>query len=175
MSLQAKGGEYRFRPSDDVIDKLNDPLTGGGRIALLDSVKQSGSTLYAGALYYRSPATDPVYVLRIAEQYLIRAEARAHLNDLPGALNDLNKIRHRANLPDSKAVTQDQILDAILSERRFEFLWEAQRYFDLTRTGKLEAEIKKLKPNLEISSKHYLFPIPANEVIIGGLKQNPGY
>lgn len=175
MSLQARGGEYRFRPSDEMVNTLNQFELGGTRLSLLDSVTQSGTTLYAGALYYRSPATDPIYVLRIAELYLIRAEALAQVNDLEGALSDLNLIRNRASLPDSGATTQSEILDAILEERRLEFLWEGHRYFDLIRTGKLEEEIERLKPNLDITPKQNLFPIPANEVIIGGLEQNPGY
>lgn len=175
MSLLARGGEYRYRPSDFLVTTLKNSSTGGDRLALLDSTSQSGTTLYAGALYYRSPATDPSYVLRIAEQYLIRSEARAQLDDLSGALDDLNVIRDRAGLAPSQAVTKDEILDAILAERRLEFLWEAHRYFDLTRTGKLKAEIEKLKPNLTIDDKHLLFPIPSNEVILGGLTQNPGY
>lgn len=175
MSLLARGGEYRYRPIDALVTTLKNPETGGGRLALLDSATQSGTTLYAGALYYRSPATDPSYVLRIAEQYLIRAEARAQLDDLDGALEDLNLIRERAGLADSEAVTKDEILAAILAERRLEFLWEAHRYFDLARTGTLKDEIGKLKPNLVIEDKHLLLPIPSNEVILGGLTQNPGY
>jgi tetratricopeptide (TPR) repeat protein len=175
MSLLARGGEYRYRPSDGVVSALKNSLTGGDRLALLDSATQSGTTLYAGALYYRSPATDPSYVLRIAEQYLIRAEARAQLDDPAGAIDDLDIIRERAGLAPSEAVTKGQILDAILAERRLEFLWEAHRYFDLTRTGRLKEEIQSLKPNLSINDKHNLLPIPSNEVILGGLTQNPGY
>ena len=175
MSLQNKGGEYRFRPTDGVVKTLKTRSTGGNRLALLDSAIQSGVTRYAGALYYRSPATDPSYILRIAEQYLIRAEAKAQLDDLSGAIEDLNLIRNRSNLQNTTAGTKEEILDAILEERRFEFLWETHRYFDLTRTNKLEEEIETLKPNLTITPKLNLFPIPSNEVILGGLEQNPGY
>lgn len=175
MSLLARGGEYRFRPSDGVVNVLKESETGGDRLALIDSAKQSSTTLYAGALYYRSPATDPSYILRVAEQYLIRAEARAHTDDLSGAIDDLDTVRGRANLSPTDAVTKDEILDAILDERRLEFLWEAHRYFDLTRTGKLKREIEELKPNLTITEKHNLFPVPSNEVILGELEQNPGY
>ena len=175
MSLLARGGEYRFRPSDEVVNVLKESETGGDRLALIDSAKQSSTTLYAGALYYRSPATDPSYILRVAEQYLIRAEARAHTDDLSGAIDDLDTVRGRANLSPTDAVTKDEILDAILDERRLEFLWEAHRYFDLTRTGKLKREIEELKPNLTITEKHNLFPVPSNEVILGELEQNPGY
>lgn len=175
MSLLSKGGEYRYRPADSVLNALRNPSTGGGRVALLDSVTQGGTTQYAGALYYRSPATDPSYVLRIAEQYLIRAEARAHHNDLEGANADLNTIRDRANLPASTLSTPEALLAAILEERRLEFLWEAHRYFDLTRTGQLKEKVEAYKPNLTIQDHHYLFPIPVDEVILGGLTQNPGY
>lgn len=175
MSLLSKGGEYRYRPGEPVLNVLRNPSTGGGRVALLDSATQGGVTQYAGALYYRSPATDPSYVLRIAEQYLIRAEARAYSNDLDGAIADINTIRNRAALLDTEAITQEEILDAVLEERRLEFLWEAHRYFDLTRTGRLKEKIEELKPNLNIESRHYLFPIPVDEVILGGLTPNPGY
>lgn len=175
MSLLANGGEYRFRPTDNIVSTLKNNVTGGDRIALLDSAKQSGTTLYAGSLYYRSPATDPSYILRIAEQYLIRAEAKAQLNDLSGAIEDLNAVRDRAGLSGTPAVTQGEILDAILEERRLEFLWEAHGYFDLARTNKLKEKIEALKPNLTITPKLNLFPIPSNEVILGKLEQNPGY
>lgn len=175
MSLQSRGGEYRFRPSDEVVSTLKNDKTGGARIALLDSTVQGGSTRYAGALYYRSPATDPVYVLRVAEQYLIRAEARAHLDKLDESKDDLNSVRNRADLLNTEASSKEDILDAILEERRLEFLWEGHRYFDLVRTGNLKKEIEKLKPNLTITARLNLFPIPANEVIIGGLTPNPDY
>lgn len=45
-------------------------------------------------------------VLRLEEQYLIRAEARAHLGDLAGAAEDLNAIRNRAGLGNTAAMTQ---------------------------------------------------------------------
>jgi len=175
MSLLTKGGEYRYRPAEPVINTLRNRATGGDRIALLDSASQGGQTQYAGALYYRSPATDPVYVLRIAEQYLIRAEAYAQLGRLDEAKADLDRIRYRAGLGASSAWTQAALLDDILEENRLEFLWEAHRYFDLARTGKLKEKVEALKPNLRIESHLSLFPIPVDEVNLGGLEQNEGY
>ncbi|NGF56472.1 RagB/SusD family nutrient uptake outer membrane protein [Parapedobacter sp. SGR-10] len=179
MTLLSKGGEYRFRPTDDVVNFLLNPSTGGGRVAFLDSEVQGGVTQYAGSLYYRSPATDPIYVLRIAEQYLIRAEAKAQLGgtELQGAIHDLNAVRNRAALLGTDAVTQEEVLAAILEERRFEFLWEAHRYYDLTRTGKLKEEIERLKPNLTITNRHYFFPIPIGEIVLGNgiIEPNPDY
>lgn len=175
MSLLARGGEYRYRPGDAVVNTLRNPKTGGDRIALLDSARQGGVTQYAGALYYRSPATDPSYVLRIAEQYLIRAEAYARLAQLDEATADLNRVRSRAKLGPTAAETQPALLDAILEENRLEFLWEAHRYFDLARTGRLKEQVEALKPNLRIEPHLERFPIPVDEVILGGLEQNPNY
>ena len=176
MSLLARGGSYRFRPADKVIETLRNPVTGGRRVDLLDSAVQSGVKQYAGALYYRSPATDPSYVLRLAEQYLIRAEARAQNNLLNDAVDDINEIRKRVNLITiDKNKTKQELLTIILEERRLEFLWEAHRYFDLTRTGKLQEQIKRLKPNIDIKPHYILFPIPINEVELGKLDQNQDY
>lgn len=176
MSLLARGGSYRFRPADAVIATLRNPATGGSRVDLLDSVTQSGVKQYAGALYYRSPATDPAYVLRLAEQYLIRAEALAQQEILEEARLDINIIRSRANLQDiPTGKSKQELLDIILGERRLEFLWEAHRYFDLARTGKLQNEVAKLKPNVVVKPHFNLFPIPINEVELGQLEQNPNY
>lgn len=175
MSLLARGGEYRYRPGDAVVNTLRNPKTGGDRIALLDSARQGGVTQYAGSLYYRSPATDPSYVLRIAEQYLIRAEAYTQLEQLEEAAADLNRVRNRAKLDPITATMQPALLDAILEERRLEFLWEAHRYFDLTRTGRLKEQVEALKPNLRIEPHLAVFPIPVDEVTLGGLEQNPNY
>ncbi|MBC7849537.1 MAG: RagB/SusD family nutrient uptake outer membrane protein, partial [Chitinophagaceae bacterium] len=71
-----------------------------------------------------SPLTEYYTVLRLAEQYLIRAEARAKLNDLTGAISDLNTIRNRAGLVNAIAVSQEDILNAIAEERRTELFGE---------------------------------------------------
>jgi hypothetical protein len=115
-------------------------------------------------------------VFRLAEQYLIRAEARAEQGDLIGAKEDLNKIRHRAGLSDTIAITQQEILEAILQERRWEFFTEyGQRFFDLKRSGHLDNTLNGLKPGW--NSTDNLFPIPQTELITNPnlYPQNPGY
>jgi hypothetical protein len=115
-------------------------------------------------------------VFRLAEQYLIRAEARAQQGDLIGAKEDLNKIRHRAGLSDTSALSQQEILDAILQERRWELFSErGQRFFDLKRTGKLESTLTGSK--LGWNTTDSLFPIPESELSANpNLRpQNPGY
>ena len=116
-------------------------------------------------------------ILRLAEQYLIRAEARAKENNLVGAnsaVSDLNIIRNRSGLSNSSAVTQEQVLIAIETERRHELFTEGHRWFDLKRTGKVDAVMSPLKPDWAPSDK--LYPIPLQETLINpNMKQNPGY
>lgn len=163
----ANNGTRQWAPSDAFLTLVNDATIGGNRSALVAKTAQG---LWYGNMYYRSPATDPAYVLRIAEQYLIRAEARAQLKDLTGALADLNAVRSRAGLAASSAVTQDEILLAIENERRLEFPFEPHRWFDLVRTNRAAVVLGVTDKN------KYVLPIPATEVLIdGSLEQNFNY
>jgi hypothetical protein len=164
----ANNGTRQWAPSDAFLTLVNDATIGGNRNTLVAKTAQG---LWYGNLYYRSPATDPAYVLRIAEQYLIRAEARAQLKDLNGALADLNVVRSRAGLTGSTAVTQDDILLAIENERRIEFAFEPHRWFDLVRTNRAAAVLGVTDKN------KWVLPVPATEVLIEGssLDQNLGY
>jgi hypothetical protein len=162
----ANGGTRQWAPNDAFIALVNDATIGGNRNAL---VAKTSAGLWYGNLYYRSPATDPAYVIRIAEVYLIRAEALAQQHKLPDALIDLDVIRDRAGLLPSTAVSQDDILLAIENERRIEFALEPHRWFDLVRTDRAAIVLGITNPN------KYLFPIPANEITLsnGNLTQNP--
>ncbi len=176
LQHQTRGGNYSYAPKAAVANLLTDPLVGGGangRQSLVGSITQAGATVWYGDLYFRSPATDPLYVLRIAEQYLIRAEARLRRNDTEGALADINAVRGRANLAAytaaNFAVTDVQALsNAIEEERRFEFLFEGDRWPNLVRTGRAKALFG-------LEDHKLVYPIPIDEVIIGGLAQNPEY
>jgi hypothetical protein len=109
-------------------------------------------------------------VLRLAEQYLIRAEARARQgNDLTGAAEDLNAIRGRAGAtPVDPNSSQDELLLAVELERRKEFFFEwGHRWFDLKRTGRASVFLAPLKGTTWQSSDE-LYPIPASEIA-----QNP--
>ncbi|HEX3933403.1 MAG TPA: RagB/SusD family nutrient uptake outer membrane protein [Puia sp.] len=155
-----------FKPNDSIVTLLQNPTVGGSRNSLL--LTSGTSTL--GNLYPLSNGTNPVYVIRIAEMWLTRAEARAQQGNLSGALTDLNAIRSRAGLPNSTAVTQSDVLLAIENERRVEFALEPARWFDLVRTGRAGAVLNVTDPN------HYLFPIPTPELQADpSLAQNPGY
>ena len=181
MQHPTRGGTYRYGPNQNLVNLLDDPAIGGsasGRRSLIGSITQNGTTLWYGDLYYRSPATDPSYVLRIAEQYLIRAEARIHTNDFAGAREDINKVRERAGLApytNSGNNTINSLLLAVEEERRFEFLWEAHRWFDLARTGRAKQVLEALDPNRDVQPYEYKFPIPIEQVQLDHLEQNPGY
>jgi hypothetical protein len=166
-SVDNKGGIRSWFPDDEFVALINDPVIGGNRNKLV--VKASNGQWY-GDLYYRSAQTDPSYILRIAEQYLIRAEARAQLEDLSGALSDLDAVRTRAGLTGSTATTKDEILLAIENERRFEFAYEPHRWFDLVRTGRADEAINLTDPN------KYVLPIPIGQMIVDPLlTPNQGY
>ncbi|PQJ80946.1 hypothetical protein BTO18_07220 [Polaribacter porphyrae] len=122
-----------------------------------------------------NPNSEYSIIFRLAEQYLIRAEARAQLGNITGAQNDLNAIRNRAGLANTLANNKDAMLEAIIKERRIELFTEhGHRWYDLKRTGKAAEVIKPIKPNWQ--DHHILFPIPESEIRKNqNLTQNPGY
>lgn len=164
---QQNGGTRQWAPSDPLVALLNNPLIGGTRNTLIALDNQNR---WYGNLYYRSPATDPTYIFRIAELYLIRAEARAQQGVLATAAIDLNAVRDRAGLAATTAVTQSDLLLAIENERRLEFAFEAHRWFDLVRTGRATTVL-----NFTDETK-LLLPLPVSQLQIdNALTQNPGY
>ncbi|KIO75838.1 hypothetical protein TH53_18260 [Pedobacter lusitanus] len=161
------GGSYTLKPSASLISKINNPAVGGSRKSLIDG---TGNSVY-GVLYNTTGVSiDPSYLIRIAELYLIRAEAKAQLNDLSGALTDLNIIRKRAGATPLTSGTQAEILQAIAEENSIEFAFEAHRWFDLVRT-------KQAGKVLGLTNTNYwLFPIPYSDILSDpDVVQNPGY
>jgi starch-binding outer membrane protein, SusD/RagB family len=141
------------------------------------------STTYSFPYKYKvnSSSTSLEYstILRLGEVYLIRAEARAQLGEA-NAVNDLNVIRKRAGLADySGATDKISLLAAILHERQVElFTEQGHRWFDLKRTGKIDAVMTAYAPTKGAtwSSSKQLFPIPQNERNNDpNLSQNNGY
>lgn len=163
----ANSGTRQWAPNSTFLALVNDPTIGGNRSAL---VAKTSAGLWYGNLYYRSPATDPAYIIRIAEEYLIRSEARAQLNKLDDARVDLNAVRDRAGLTATTAVSQADVLLAIENERRIEFALEGHRWFDLVRTGRAAAVLGVT------DTKKNILPIPVDQLNVDpALTQNPGY
>jgi hypothetical protein len=122
-----------------------------------------------------------VVTIRLAEIYLIRAEARIRkaVPDLIGAAADINVIRHRALLGNTTAVTAAGLLAAVKQERRVELPFEGQRLGDLKRyketTYSIDGDGNHVDPFVWNSPK-LVFPIPKREMDANSnLVQNPGY
>jgi hypothetical protein len=150
------------------------------KINWIKIIQGNGGPWYQAFKYKKTTNTgtsqEYTILFRLAEQYLIRAEAKAILNDLQGAKNDLNKIRSRAGLGDTNATTQQELQNAIGKERRFElFTEQGHRFFDLKRTGKIDTVLGLVKPNYKPTNK--ILPLPENELLLNPnlLPQNPGY
>jgi starch-binding outer membrane protein, SusD/RagB family len=130
------------------------------------------STLLPYGIKYKdlSGGTDRVYVLRLAEMYMIRAEANAYTNgDIEDIRRDIDALRTRAGLPSTTATDYPELKQAIETERRHEFAFESQRWSDLVRT-------KRATTVLGIGEDYTLFPIPLSELQTNTMMtQNPGY
>lgn len=120
-------------------------------------------------------------MLRLGEQYLIRAEARAQQNNIDGAKADLNIIRTRAGLPNTLAGDQPSLLNTLLDERRHELFCEwGHRWLDLKRTGKVDAVMSVTTPvkanGSPWQSYQQLYPLQITELTKApNLEQTPGY
>jgi starch-binding outer membrane protein, SusD/RagB family len=124
-------------------------------------------------------------VIRYADVLLIYAEASNELGNTGIAHQYINMVRKRARfngttytnaVPDYVGLSKEQMREAIIKERRLEFVAEGQRWFDLARTGMLETKVPLAKPGVTPAAKHYLFPIPQREIDLNpNLEQNTGY
>ncbi|GAB3552774.1 RagB/SusD family nutrient uptake outer membrane protein [Spirosoma fluminis] len=126
-----------------------------------------------------SEDNNNIVLIRLAEMYLIRAEARAQqgkLTGADGAVADLNVLRTRAKAPAVANANQADLLLAVERERVYELAFEGQRWYDLVRTGRAQAVMTAFSPNW--NSRYELWPIPQTEIqqntALKG-QQNPGY
>lgn len=118
-------------------------------------------------------------ILRLADLYLMRAEAKLRKGDAAGALNDVNTVRaSRTARPDvTPPPLSEMNLDLLYRERGFEFYWEHQRRTDMIRFGHYEDPLIEKTNN---DPKKRLFPIPQTAIdgasaIDGFLVQNDSY
>jgi hypothetical protein len=122
-------------------------------------------------------------LMRLADAYLIRAEANHKLGNNAAAAADINIIRKRAawegKEADMEITAADINIDFILDERARELVGEGHRWFDLVRTGKLIDRVKahNLDATGNIQAHHVLRPIPLDQIdrTEGGYPQNAGY
>jgi hypothetical protein len=171
-----------------------------GRYKLFDRntmFKEDGSLLLRSQFIQMSKFMDPTrltanqewssrdgFVIRIAEMYLIAAEALMKTNSAE-ALQFINELRKKRAIPGKEAAmavtAKDLTIDFILDERARELAGELFRWYDLKRTGKLVSYVQKYNADAKanIRETHLLRPIP--QVQLDAItnkeefKQNPGY
>ena len=161
-------GRYEFAPEAELIQSFEPADT----LRLAASIAYDTVTNQPYGFKYKdvSGGTDHVYVLRLAEMYLIKAEALAYSGgDIKGIQNNINAIRHRAGIDSTTVATIPELKLVIENECRHEFAFEGHRWLDLVRT-------KRAVAVLGINEKYTLFPIPLSEKQTNNLmEQNPGY
>lgn len=150
---------FESRPGDrraDLVDFVNNDV----------SIEPDGrSQKYRG----ETTKENSAYIIRLADIYLVRAEA---LGLDGGGIDDLNTVREARGLDalsSENVETEDDFLNAVLDERRAELNFEGTRLFDLARTGKVEEVLGiGVQP---------IMPIPQREIdgTNGVVEQNPGY
>ncbi len=168
-----------YLPSNDVV-KLYEP--GDARLATFaEDDKLNGEFAPFRMIKYPDiNGFDNVKVIRLAEIYLIRAEARANIGtNIEGAQADYNVVHQRANA-DAADITATGLAlkEAIFLERRLELAFEGQRLWDLMR---MKMDIVRTQCTAEIclipyGSDTVILPIPQNETDANpNIEQNPGY
>jgi hypothetical protein len=131
-----------------------------------------------GSVSGRNFGEHDIVILRLADIYLMRAEAKLRkTNDAAGALADVNTVRAARTARIVPAPLTSMSLDLLFRERGFEFYWEMLRRTDMIRFGKYEGAWTE-KSNTDKQKR--IFPIPQTAIdgasnLPGYLVQNPGY
>ncbi|MBV7533957.1 RagB/SusD family nutrient uptake outer membrane protein [Chitinophaga sp. sic0106] len=151
-------GSYVYRPTNEVMNLFT----------ATDTRRAMSVDTYQGLnVVNKYPSgqsgTDPLIVVRIAEMYLISAEAQG----LAG-LSRLNQLRVARGLTEIQPTTEEDYLNTVLTERRKEFVGEGFRWYDLVRLNRTS--------DLGLAERESKFPIPMNEIALNNLlQQNPKY
>ena len=164
----ALSGRREFSPTEDLYDAFHEE-----DLRRDVSIAMDGSNLYGFKYHDIETGTDNVYVFRLAEIYLIMAEASLLNGDAAAALLHVNPIRERAGLAPIDSTNPDVLMQEIMDMRRLEFAFEGHRWFDLVRTGKAIDVLEGVKEECQ-----YLFPIPLGELLTNfheGMYQNDCY
>ncbi len=151
----ALSGRREFAPTEALWDAYhNDDVRRDVSIA------KDGENLYGFKYHDIETGTDNVYVLRLAEMYLIRAEANLILGEGGLAADDIDAIRIRAGLQPINTTDHNVLEQEIMDMRRLEFAFEGHRWFDLVRTDKAIEVLEGVTEECQ-----YLFPIPLGELL----------
>jgi hypothetical protein len=174
-ALFTTAGTYMLRKGNTMFE------TGDARKTnwTISVTASDGTTFLAPRKYKNAYVAAPVErstVIRLAELYLIRAEARLKSNDITGAQQDINVIRNRALLPSTTLTDPTQLADLIAVERQRELFSESgHRWFDLKRSGTID-QVLGATAGKTWTAADALFPIPETAIRSNPfLTQNSGY
>lgn len=169
-------------PSNELVVALAGAESGdrlGSMVFDIDNLKGSDNGWSVAKYGTAVDDNNNIIVFRLAEMYLIRAEARAHLGNISGvasAQSDVNLLRERANATLVGDVSQSVMIRLIEEERRFELAFEGHRWYDLVRTGRANTVMPAFNSNWR--DAYNLWPVPQREIqtnpSLDG-DQNPGY
>lgn len=166
---RGNGGRYEFGVTAELWNAYAD-----GDLRRAASIREEAPGVFVNFKYRdNTTGTDGVHILRLAEMFFIRAEARVRASNFTGASEDLQVIKRRAfgdqSLQVSLPTNINDALDVILEERRLEFAFEGHRWHDMVRTG-------KAVDAFEIPAWRTLMPIPLGARDVNpNLTQNPNY
>ncbi|MEO1055196.1 MAG: RagB/SusD family nutrient uptake outer membrane protein [Bacteroidota bacterium] len=184
------GGRFEYGPSEDLLALFNDNRIGNtsNDTTLASERENANIRILTGpgederlGKYFRTDGDDDVILIRLADLYLIRAEAAAKADFVANgvaALNDLNRIRNRSGLVDVNLADAPDLatfMKELLDERAREFTQEGSRYHDLTRQGFATVVAEDANAAAANDPNRLLYPVPFGEVEASGIRQNPGY
>jgi len=168
------GGRLDYIPNPTLSADLLDAAAGGTRAGLIGENPSSAGTYYISE-YAAQDGSSSIHLLRLPEQYLIRAEARVKQSNLKGAAADIDVIRSRAGLSGTDASTADGLLLAIEEERRLELAFDGHRYSDVIRTGRASGIFGAYDSYFN-DPRHWVLPFPYNAILADpDLEQNEDY
>jgi len=154
------------------------------KIKWVTNTSYNGTTFYYPYKYKKGddysssppPPTEYYIVFRLAEQYLIRAEARAQQGNIAGCQADINLIRNRSGLSNTIASDKASLLSAVEHERQIELFAEwGHRWLDLRRTNRADQVLSAIK-GASWQPTDVLYPVPQNQIQLNSfLTQNAGY
>lgn len=190
FEARENGGDARARilPSQKLLDALQanpNDIRYEATIGSMDSVLNSGYSFYTTKYNRNGGILVPnLIILRLADVLLVRAEALNQLGMAAEAIQLLNQVRERAQIPPSTAQTQAEVFQAIQDERFVELNFEGHRWHDLSRFPANNyafardeyADTKEVSQMDESETYQLLWPINNRELDVNdALQQNPGY
>lgn len=153
------GGSYTYAPTDQVMNMFS-PDDRRKNISIAVQATNNVLNKYPSG----ETGTDPLIITRLAEMYLISAEAQGMTN----GISRLNELRAFRGLESINPANEKEFTDAILHERQLEFLGEGFKWFDMVRTGRLESD-------LDLNRKFNKLPIPSRELELNELLEQNSY